>query len=410
MMTYIGIGALVIGIVMACAGWASGVRGKVILRGIILIVSGALIGIGGNPSRDMPKGSMPMVVIGFCGIAAVIIMIVLSYLKNAGERKENAQKKAEAIGATQLDRFFVECVLSGVDDFSQEKNRQRAQLLADKYKVAYPDGIEKLYQKGLEEHKIVSARFVSNRLENKRAEEREAFNELNKYADLTGRNKRIAMLSDRAKELRKKASDQEYYADMLMRSGQQKERDWATWGGIANGLGGLGAGIATAADIQIQNMQIREENERRRQAAMPAYMFMSNSASGNNRNADAIMKEIEAFRLKILSEEPKEELFSKISFANTDVLVSETGAAMVCTTASLDPDFKIFGDVPAIVDGTIVAKIYDGERLCGTAQLVLPEYGLGQDIPLRGICIDCCEPGKSYTVKFVAKNLWALEK
>ena len=49
------------------------------------------------------------------------------------------------------------------------------------------------------------------------------------------------MLSDRAAELRKKAKDQRSYADMLMRSGQQKERDWAVWGGIANGIAGVGA-------------------------------------------------------------------------------------------------------------------------------------------------------------------------
>ena len=91
-------------------------------------------------------------------------------------------------------------------------------------------------------------------------------------------------------------------------------------------------------------------------------------------------------------------------------MVSETGAAMVCTSASLDSKFRIFDDVPAIVDGTIIAKIYDGDQLCGTAQLVLPMYGLGQNIPLNGICIDCCKPGKSYTAKFTAKNLWAMEK
>lgn len=410
MMTYIGMGALLIGCIMLCVGWSSGVKGKTMGKGLILIVSGACIGIGGNPARDMPNGSPTMVMLGFCGIVAVIIMIVLNSKKNAVVNKENAQKKAESIGATMLDRFFVECVLSGADDFSQAKNKQRAQLLADKYKLTYPNGIETLYQQGLEGHKVVSQRFVLNHLEERRAEERKQFDELNKYSDLVGKEKRITMLSDRATELRNKAKSQREYADMLMRSGQQKERDWATWGGIADGIAGFGAGVSTAVDIQMQNIQIREENERRRQAALPGYMFMTDSASGNSKNADAIMKEIEAFKLKLISDDTKETLLDKITFSNTDVLVSETGAAMVCTSATLDPSFVIFDDVPAVVDGTIVAKIYDGDRLCGTAQLVLPIYGLGQNITLNGICIDCCKPGKKYSVKFVAKNLWALEK
>lgn len=197
---------------------------------------------------------------------------------------------------------------------------------------------------------------------------------------------------------------------MLMRSGQRKEQDWAVWGGITSGLAGIGAGVSMAADVQLQNMQIRAENEKRRQAALPGYMFMTNSAYDNRRNADRIMEEIENIKLKLVADTPASELMDRIFFSNTDVLVSETGAALVCTSASLEPDFTIYEDVPAVVDGTIVAKIYDGEQLCGTAQLVLPVFGLGQDIPLQGICLDCCKPGKSYHVIFTAKNLWAMEK
>lgn len=409
MMTYIGIGALIVGVFMLVGGWQSGVKGKLMLQGLILIVAGACIGIGGNPARDMPNGSPGMVAIGFLGIAGVIAKIVLDNKKNAGARKEAAQKQAEIIGATMLDRFFVECVLAEANDFTKPKNKQKAQLLADKYSLTYPNGIEALYEQAFNAHKAVSQRFVLNRLEEKRAEERKEFERLNKYSDLTGKAKRIAMLTDRAAELRAEAKSQDQYAQMLMRSGQQKERDWALWGGVADGIAGFGAGVSTAIDLQMQNIQIRAENEKRRQAALPGYMFMTSNAQGNRSNADAIMKEIENFKLKLVSEESSAELMKKISFSHTDVLVSETGAAMVCTCASVDPNFKIFEDVPAIVDGTIIAKIYDGDQLCGTAQLVIPVYGLGQNIPLNGICIDCCKPGKTYTAKFSAKNLWAME-
>jgi len=411
MMTYIGMAALIVGVVVIAFGWQAGVKWNIIGKGAALTAAGGMIGIGGNPAKDMPNGSPMMVTLGFLIIALLIGSLILSHKKNAVANKEAAQKRAEIIGASMLDRFFVECVLSECDDLTKEKNRQRAKLLADKYNLKYPDGIEKLFSDGMEAHKAVSRRFVLNKLEERRAEEREEFERLNKYSDLTGKAKRIAMLTDRAAELRAKAKSQKQYAEMLMRSGQQKEHDWATWGGIANGLGGLGAGISTAAEMQIQNMQIRAENEQRRQAALPGYMFMTNSASGNLSNADAIMKEIEDFKTKLISEEyTAQELMKHIGFSHTDVLVSDTGAAMVATSASLDKNFMIFDDVPAVVDGTIIAKIYDGDRLCGTAQLVLPIYGLGQNITLNGICIDCCEPGKTYTAKFTAKNLWAMEK
>lgn len=400
MMTYIGMGAALVGCLMLAGGWQVRAIGLMGL-GLILIVAGVCIGIGGPG----------MVALGFMVIAAVILMFVLAIKEIAVAKKKAAQKQAGVIGATMLDRFFVECVLAEADDFSKPKNKQRAQLLADKYNLKYPNGIEELYKQGLNGHKVVSQRFILNRLEEKRAEERKEFERLNKYSDLTGKAKRIAMLSDQAAELRESANRQEQIASRYMRSGQEKERNWAIWGGIADGIAGPGAGAATAVDIQMQNMQIRAENEERRQAALPVYRFMTDSASKDRRNADKIKKEIENFKLKLVGEESSAELMKKISFQNTDVLVSETGAAMVCTSASLDPEFRIFDDVPAVVDGTIIAKIYDGDQLCGTAQMVLPMYGLGRNITLKGICIECCcEPGKSYTAEFSAKNLWAMEE
>lgn len=40
--------------------------------------------------------------------------------------------------------------------------------------------------------------------------------------------------------------------------------------------------------------------------------------------------------------------------------MSNTGAATVKTTASLKIGYKIFGDAPAIVDGALLANIYEG--------------------------------------------------
>lgn len=45
--------------------------------------------------------------------------------------------------------------------------------------------------------------------------------------------------------------------------GNEKERDWAIEGGMASGAGGIGAGIATAIDVQQANAEIRQRNARR---------------------------------------------------------------------------------------------------------------------------------------------------
>ena len=70
----------------------------------------------------------------------------------------------------------------------------------------------------------------------------------------------------------------------------------------------------------------------------------------------------------------------------------------------------IFDDVEAIIDGTVIAKIYDGKTLVGTASLVLPKYGVKGETELKGMCLYCGTKGKTYTVEYAATNLWAMER
>ena len=42
--------------------------------------------------------------------------------------------------------------------------------------------------------------------------------------------------------------------------------------------------------------------------------------------------------------------------------------------------------------------------------MVLPLYGVGQNINLTGMCLECGKPGKEYRVEFAASKLWAMER
>ena len=128
-MTVIGMIVLILGALVICIGWIGGRQMKTVGIGALLALSGGLIGIGANPARDMPNGSPTMVVFGFTGIALSLVLGFVGRNKTAVARQEVKQKAAEAIGATPLDRFFVECVLAGYDDL----NTQRAQEMAVQY-------------------------------------------------------------------------------------------------------------------------------------------------------------------------------------------------------------------------------------------------------------------------------------
>lgn len=115
-----------------------GFKDRYIQPGIILFFSGILIAVGGsNYSFDNPDLYPGMALLGFLGLIVGVAMFAIESKRNHVLNKEIAQRQAEVIGATMLDRFFVECVLMEVNDFSKQKNIQKAQLLAEKYNLEY---------------------------------------------------------------------------------------------------------------------------------------------------------------------------------------------------------------------------------------------------------------------------------
>lgn len=308
------------------------------------------------------------------------------------------------------EQFYLECVKNGIEDFSSQKNRQRGQLLAEKYKLPKDKTLEELYKEGLERNNKTNEKLKQDQLAELRQNEQQEFEQFNRYANLKGKDKRIAMLSDAAAALRAKAESQKRAAGYLMGAGVQKESSWATLGGAASGIAGPAAGVATAMDVQRKNAEIRQSNQAYLNGALPGIMGLSSRAEENIDRANRIDREIENFKLKLMSNDSAYDLMKSITFDGTKISVSETGAVTVSTKATLAPDFKIFGDVPAVVDGTIYAGIYDDGRCCATVNLVLPLYGIGQNVRLKGMSLDGGEPGKEYSVKFSATNLCALEK
>lgn len=98
---------------------------------------------------------------------------------------------------------------------------------------------------------------------------------------------------------------------------------------------------------------------------------------------------------------------SKLRFSDTKVEVSSTGTCTVKTVVTAE-QMKIFDDVSAVIDGEVIAEIYDEKTLIGTATMVLPVYGVGR-ADLTGMALYCGKEGHSYHVKFTSENLWAME-
>lgn len=395
-MAVIGMIIMFFGIMCLGVGWNANPKDvKYLVIGVLILSGGICIGVGGSPG---------IVAIGLVLFALGIVIIFIE----ASAVKKEVQIRAAEMEEDKKIAFYDECKKNGIEECESEKEIQKATLIAQKYKMQYSDVSILFY-----EAKASLEKDIANKKEaefnTKKDEERKQYNELNKYSNYKGRDKRIAMLSDEMVDALKSAETLRAGAQAIMSASQQKEHDWVIHGGIASGIAGPAAGLAAAADIQAKNAQIRAQNEANAKMFAPIMMTSYNGAAEHDRHASSLQEEIETTKIKLVSNDDAKTCLSKISFSNTKVEISETGTCTVTTLAELEKPMIIFDDVEAIIDGTIIANIYDGKALVDTALLVLPKYGVKGATKLKGMCLYCGTKGKHYTVKYAATNLWAME-
>lgn len=313
-------------------------------------------------------------------------------------------------------QFYNECKKNGIRNISGAADKERAKVIADNLKITGYVSIETYFNeaKALSEVKEKTEKEKQQQIKilTQKDEEAKKHAELTRYANLQGRDKRIVMLSHLQQEYLQEAKSIEDTVVHAMKG--EKEKDWATHGGIASAIAGGAAGLAVASDIQAKNAQIRARNEANRQAMMPAAMHVLNSASEYKKKANELQKEIEATRVKLVADTPAEEVLSYLDITTKFVAILETGAFKIFSTIKLSENmnskFYIFEKVPAFVDGTISADLYQEGVKVGSALLVLPMMGIGSTTTIEGICLNGAKPNVPYEVKYTAYRLWAMEK
>ena len=405
-MTTIGMIFLVVGVFAIAIAWNSNPKsGMALGAGAMLTIAGAMIGIGGNPAKDMPNGSPAMVAMGFMlaiGGIALLVVQLLAAKKKAQENKVEADR-------TRLVSFYEACLKEGVQSCSNPRDVQKAQLIANRMGMAFPGGIQTLFEQARQAKHGDEILKKNQRLQEQMNKEQQRYNELTRYASYSGRDKRIRMLSDQRAEALARAKSMRDGSMAIVGASQQKEHDWALHGGIASGIAGGAAGVATALDIQRKNAAIRAQNEANMKALTPLIGASFEAESRARREAESLAQKISEAQIKLVGDDPAEAVLSHLQFADTKVTVSETGAFTVSTKVTAK-DLKVFDSTSAVADGTVLAKVYQDNSMIGVAQLVLPTYGVGTyGATLEGICLVGAERGKPCTVKFAASNLWVME-
>ncbi len=185
---------------------------------------------------------------------------------------------------------------------------------------------------------------------------------------------------------------------------QEKEKDWAIHGGIAQGIAGPIAGIAAAANTMQENAKIQAQNAARREWAAKQNQFYQELANEAEQNQP---RPISRYQLQqkydaILSWAPST-LFALLEFSEPKVEITPQIGSVSVTVSWSQQDRSL------CIDGSLRAKLYGEDGACaGCAYLVLPKVGTtGFRGTLSGICAQP-KKSKTYTVVIEPINLWEL--
>jgi len=334
--------------------------------------------------------------------------------------KEKAEKQAfeKEHPHYEEELFYKACKKANINNVSDKANVARLELVAKKSGISgTTNELINMYTIG--KNDIESSQKAS-RLEKEQQEEQELYKSSKKYINYVGREKKIKMLKDSMKiyadkliecKNKLKAIDDGTFG--LYKAGEEKESDWALWGGIAEGLGGSAAGLATAIDIQNKNAQIRANNDALLKNSAALAVSLKTQVYDDERIAEKQIeyykKQIEETEIKLIDDSSPKELLNHLNPSAT-LKVSETGAVKITVKTSETVGLKIYDSVSAVVDGTIKVNLLKGGKKVGQAYATLPVDGSKYQNTINTICISPKESANDYTVSFEPYKLWAIEK
>lgn len=187
---------------------------------------------------------------------------------------------------------------------------------------------------------------------------------------------------------------------------QEKEKDWAVRGGIASGIGGLGAGVAAAVDAMQDNERIRKENADRREWGKQ-----------QNDHHEQLARQVEAKRIAAPSMYQLQRDYDvDLSWKPETLLEYIFDGRLNHVRHRVDEDTGVvhvsvtLGNYASMmIDGSLRGKLYTQDGKCaGCAYIPLPVGGIFNDVCYAGgFCAQPKYPGP-YKVKVEAANLWTL--
>lgn len=405
----------------------------IVLGSVLLFFGGfGIFAIGNTISASLAEAVtiLPLIV-GVALLSWFIYRIVTTKKKRQAAENSMSEKQVpvqpqKVRQPSEAERFYELCKKAGVKDVSTAEGQARLNLCVKNNNLDLDESV------AIEKYLLGKTEAERRAKEDEDAREAAVLKDLNekervfeeatkRYVTCYGQEKAVKMCLDEAAMYRQIVSDCDKQRKSVMSganatymSGKQQEHSWAIHGGIASGIAGGAAGLATAIHIQQKNETIRASNQALAGSvaslAADAITEIYKQKEEAEKNAVLWEKRAENAKSYLVHELPANDLLIRLSPVLIKQVQSKTGAVEVYVKLHSTPNLCIFDNVTAVVDGCIKAILWDGEKKMGEAFFALPYHGATKDCELSSICRSSELKGnQKYTITFESERLWAIE-
>lgn len=316
--------------------------------------------------------------------------------------------------------FYKTCLEKGVKSDSTRGECEKIKLIGLQYTntISANEWLE-IYKESVKIHNAEARREHLNALTK---EENAIISDNNKFKDCIGIQKIIKYCTESAQYYRRLAAEYKRKRDQAIDTAiraygvlKEHETSWGLMGGIAEGLGGVGAGISAAVDTQISNAGVRQRNAQLQNnlygIAANVELQYSNSQYDAAHTAEILEKRAKEYEIKLIENGDAQKYMKLLNPMSVAVTKRETGNALIEITVD-SADFCIFDNIPAVVDGCLEAIVKNGSgTTVGKAYITLPIYGVLRKTNLRGVAnLHKGANTDSLSITFKPYHLWAMEK
>ena len=434
----IGVVFLIIGLVMKPKSKLFIIGGTLSIVGLMIsLVPIAFKGTGTIHLLDITMiCSAVNILLNFSGIIVGIIGIFDAIKKNKKKKQEieeesrKKQLEREIIEQNKIEErknavyIYNKCYNKKVNDFEKPENIEALRVIASSFGVEDIEEAKRLYAMGeqitakekydKEQEIIIKNRNKDYKRNAKDEEEARIVGKI-KYTKRLEEDIKKGMAAIEMSKIGEKIGRENMFATA-------KKSDWAFWGGMADGLVGPGAGIATAMDVQIQNAKA-EENTKQLRASGEDLYFQSKAIQRNL--PIEIAKEqaiVDHINEKLYDDKNIDEKIKLIDFSKIKYTILENKNFEVNCKVKVKENIKIL-DEPAVLDGSLRINIKDeDDNIVATGVYSAPGFNITELEMVGFNCINeftaiCITKDYSqidnkakYKCEIVPNYLWLIEQ